>query len=46
VDEDMQRHSIPPLILETEEDRRRWNEAGERRKIRLAHRYKKPSPSE
>lgn len=46
VDENMNRHSIPPLILETEEDRRRWNEAGERREIRLAHRYKKPSTSE
>ena len=46
VDANMQRHAIPPLILETDEDRRRWNEADERRKIRLAHRYKKPSPSE
>ena len=43
VDAKLERHSIPPLILETDEDRRRWYEAGERRKIRLAHRYKKPS---
>jgi acyl-CoA hydrolase len=32
---------VPPLILETTEDRRRWREAAHRRKIRLAHRYKK-----
>jgi acyl-CoA hydrolase len=43
VDANMERHSIPPLILETDEDRRRWNEASERRKIRLAHRYRKPA---
>jgi len=42
VDENMERHRITPLILETEEDRRRWEEAGERRKIRLAHRFKRP----
>ncbi|HEV2421137.1 MAG TPA: acyl-CoA thioesterase [Candidatus Acidoferrales bacterium] len=42
VDQEMLRHSIPSLILETDEDRRRWEEAGERRKIRLAHRHKKP----
>lgn len=41
VDDNMQRHSIPPLILETEEDRQRWHDAGERRKIRLTQRYKK-----
>ena len=45
VDESMQRHPIRPLILETEEDRRQWREAAERRKIRLAHRYKRPLPS-
>lgn len=32
----------PPLILETDEDRRRHREASERREIRLAHRYKRP----
>lgn len=41
VDQNLKTHAIPPLLLETEEDRRRWREAGERRKIRLAHRYKK-----
>lgn len=37
---DAQRHpqEIRPLILETEEDRRRYNQAEGRRKIRLAHR--------
>jgi len=33
----------PPLILETDEDRRRYREAGERRRIRLAMRKKEPS---
>lgn len=46
VDADLHKHAIPPLILETEEDRRHWREAGERRKIRLAHRYKRPFPPE
>ncbi|HVO56720.1 MAG TPA: acyl-CoA thioesterase [Dongiaceae bacterium] len=32
---------VPPLILRTAEEKRRWREAGERRKIRLAQRYKK-----
>jgi acyl-CoA hydrolase len=44
VDQNLKTHPIPPLILETDEDRRRWREAGERRKIRLAHRYKKSNP--
>lgn len=35
---------VAPLILETAEDRRRWREAAHRRKIRLAHRYKKRPP--
>ncbi|MCL6481597.1 MAG: acyl-CoA thioesterase [Firmicutes bacterium] len=35
-------HPVPPLILETAEDRRRWREAAARRRIRLAHRYKRP----
>jgi len=40
---DEQRHPQPvsSLILQTPEDRRRWREAALRRKIRLAHRYKK-----
>ena len=32
---------VPPLILRTAEEKRRWREAGERRKVRLAMRYKK-----
>jgi acyl-CoA hydrolase len=31
---------VPPLIVETEEERRRWREAGERRQHRLEVRYK------
>jgi acyl-CoA hydrolase len=29
---------VPPLILKTAEEKRRWNEAAKRREIRLAHR--------
>jgi acyl-CoA hydrolase len=32
---------VPRLILKTAEEKRRWREAGERRKVRLAMRYKK-----
>jgi len=32
---------VPPLILKTAEEKRRWREAGERRKARLVLRYKK-----
>src|SRR5262245_21306255 len=32
---------VPPLILKTAEEKRRWREAGERRKVRLALRFKK-----
>jgi len=32
---------VPPLILKTTEEKRRWREAGERRKARLALRFKK-----
>jgi len=38
-------HPAPPLILETEEDRRRFREAGERRELRLATRHKGILPS-
>jgi acyl-CoA hydrolase len=41
IDENREPRTVPPLILETDEDRRRYEEAGERRKIRLAHRYKR-----
>jgi acyl-CoA hydrolase len=33
--------SVPPLIVKTDEEKRRWREAGHRRKIRLALRFKK-----
>src|SRR5579863_10709918 len=33
--------AVAPLILKTEEEKRRWREAGARRKARLALRYKK-----
>jgi acyl-CoA hydrolase len=32
---------VAPLILKTDEEKRRWREAGARRKARLALRYKK-----
>ncbi len=30
---------VPPLILKTTEEKRRWREAADRRRIRLAHRH-------
>ena len=36
---------VTPLILETAEERRRYREAAARRRIRLAHRYKRPLES-
>jgi acyl-CoA hydrolase len=33
-----QPQSVPPLIVKTAEERRRWTEAAERRRIRLEHR--------
>jgi acyl-CoA hydrolase len=33
-------HAVPPLIVESEDDRRRYREAGERRRLRLATRHK------
>jgi acyl-CoA hydrolase len=41
IDEDRRPHSVPPLILQTKEDKRRFREAGERRRYRLAQRMKK-----
>jgi acyl-CoA thioesterase FadM len=41
IDADGKPHSVPHLILETAEDRRRYRDAGKRRKIRLHHRYGK-----
>jgi acyl-CoA hydrolase len=40
LDLNRQPHVVPPLILETAEDRRRFQEAGERRRHRLATRHK------
>jgi acyl-CoA hydrolase len=40
IDENRQPHPVAPLILESEEDKRRFREAGERRRIRLEHRYR------
>ena len=37
LDEAGQPAEIPPLILETEKDERRWNDAKERREARLQH---------
>src|ERR1700688_1317478 len=39
-------HLVPPLILETDQDRRRFREAGERRRQRLATRHKLPPADE
>jgi acyl-CoA hydrolase len=33
-------HAVPPLIVQTEAERRRYREAGERRRLRLATRHK------
>jgi Acyl-CoA hydrolase len=44
LDDDRQPKTVPPLILETDEDRRRFREAEHRRRIRLAHRHKRPLP--
>ena len=40
LDETHQPTGAPPLICETDEDRRRYREALARRKVRLGHRYK------
>ncbi len=37
---------VPPLIVKTTEEKRRWREAGERRKYRLAMRFKKRKKEE
>lgn len=41
IDENRQPKAVAPLILETDDDRRRWIEAGERREIRMAQKAKK-----
>ncbi|MGH9714682.1 MAG: acyl-CoA thioesterase [Candidatus Acidiferrales bacterium] len=40
IDSNREPHPVPPLILETEADRRRYREAGERRRYRLTMRHK------
>ena len=40
LDSDRKPHSAPPLILETDQDERRFREAGQRRELRLAMRHK------
>lgn len=42
LDANHQPHRVPPLILETEDERRRYREAGERRRVRLQMRHKLP----
>ncbi|MGA7915985.1 MAG: acyl-CoA thioesterase [Candidatus Acidiferrales bacterium] len=42
LDANQQPHAVPPLILETEDERRRYREAGERRRVRLSMRHKLP----
>jgi len=44
IDQERTPHAVPPLILETETDRRRYREAGERRRYRLAMRHKELEP--
>ena len=40
IDENRQPHTVAPLILQSKDDKRRFREAGERRRIRLAQRFK------
>ena len=40
IEQNREPHSVPPLILETKDDRRRYREAGERRRYRLTMRHK------
>jgi acyl-CoA hydrolase len=42
LDTNQQPRTVPPLIVRTEDERRRYREAGERRRIRLAMRHKMP----
>ena len=46
IDRDRRTHPVPPLILETAADRRRFREAGQRRRMRLAMRHKLPPRGE
>jgi len=40
IDENRQPHPVAPLILQSKDDKRRFRQAGERRRIRLALRFK------
>ena len=40
IDENRQPHTVAPLILQTKDDKRRFRQAGERRRNRLALRFK------
>jgi acyl-CoA hydrolase len=42
LDKNRQKQPVPPLIAETEEEKRRYEEAGHRREYRLAHRQASP----
>lgn len=44
IDQNRVPHPVPPLILETQDDRRRFAEAGERRRYRLKMRHKNLDP--
>ena len=46
LDLDRKPHVAPQLILETEDDRRRFREAGERRRLRLSTRHKGMLPAD
>ena len=46
LDVNQQPRAVPPLILKSEDERRRYREAGERRRIRLAMRHKMPLADE
>jgi acyl-CoA hydrolase len=46
IDQNRQAHPVTQLILETDEDHRRYREAGERRRVRLAMRHKRPLTEE
>lgn len=42
LDKNRQKQPVPPVIPETEEERRRYEQAGRRREYRLAHRQTPP----
>ncbi len=46
LDTNQQPRTVPPLILKTDDERRRYREAGERRRMRLAMRHKMPPSDE